>query len=72
MNHRERMPLVELLQKLRVNKKAKLEEVARAMNITREEYYQIEKGLLIPDLYHLDDVAKFYGIDASIFNRYFK
>ncbi|QUM78760.1 helix-turn-helix transcriptional regulator (plasmid) [Moritella sp. 24] len=66
------MPLTELLRKLRANQKSKLEEVAKAMNISREEYFQIEKGLLIPDLYHLDDVAKFYGIDASIFNRYFK
>ena len=66
------MPLVELLRKLRANKKAKLEDVATAMNITKEEYFKIEKGLLIPDLYHLDDIAKFYGISNTVFNRYFK
>lgn len=65
------MPLVELLRKLRSNKKAKLEDVATAMNITKEEYFKIEKGLLIPDLYHLDDIAKFYGISNTVFNRYF-
>jgi transcriptional regulator with XRE-family HTH domain len=62
------MPLVELLRKLRANKKAKIEDVAKAMNISREEYFAIEKGLLLPDPYHLDDVAKFYGISRSIFN----
>lgn len=66
------MSLVELLRNLRAKKKAKLEDVAKAMNITKEQYFAIEKGLLIPDLYHLDDVAKFYGISNTVFNQYFK
>jgi len=66
------MTLVVLLRNLRAKKRAKLEDVAKAMNITKEAYFAIEKGELLPDLYHLDDVAKFYGINSAVFNRYFK
>lgn len=63
--------LIELLKRLRKNKGAKPEDLAKAINITNAEYLKVEQGLLIPDPYHLDDVAKFYGINPSIFDRYF-
>lgn len=65
------MELVELLRKLRAERRVKLEDVARAMNISREDYFAIEKGRLFPDQYHLDELAKFYGISPRIFDKYF-
>ena len=66
------MTLVELLRTLRAKKKAKLEDVAKAMNITREAYFAIEKGQLMPDRWHLADLADFYGISDRVFDEYFK
>lgn len=66
------MELVELLRQLRAERRVKLEDAGRAMNICREAYFEVEKGRLLPDQYHLDDLAKFYGISPRIFDRYFK
>jgi transcriptional regulator with XRE-family HTH domain len=66
------MPLVELLRNLRAAKKAKLEDVANAINISREDYFKIEKGQLAPNSSDLEAIASFYDICPSVFNQYAK
>lgn len=66
------MELVELLRQLRAERRVKLEDAGRAMNISREAYFEIEKGRLMPEQYQLDELAKFYQISPTIFGQYFE
>ena len=51
------------------SKKVTLEQVGKSAGLSSEEYWFVEKGKLVPDRYHLDDIAKFYGVDGSIFDN---
>lgn len=66
------MELVELLRQLRAKRRVKLEDAGRAMSISRESYFEIEKGRLLPDQHQLNDLSKFYGISPRVFEQYFK
>jgi len=58
------MSLAERLRNLRATRKAKLEEVAKIINVSREDYYAIEKGLVTAGSDQLASLAKFYGVKS--------
>lgn len=66
------LALIELLRTTRAERRVKLEEAARVMNISREQYFLMEKGRLIPTRCQLDTLAKFYVLSPRIFDDCFR
>lgn len=65
------MALVELLRQLRAERRIKLEDAGRAMNVSREEYFDIEKGRLLPERHQLEQLAKYYSLCPGFFDSFF-
>ena len=54
------------LEDLRIDADKTQQEVADYLNCKREVYRRYEKGIYIPPLWFLQEVAAFYGINIDI------
>ena len=59
------MPLSDNLQRIRKLKRFSVPEIAAEIGISRQVYYQYEKGGSVPGKEKLEKIAKFFGVSVA-------
>jgi transcriptional regulator with XRE-family HTH domain len=61
----ERFPFPQKLKRLMDNRKISQETLAKALGVTRQAISLYTQGQSVPDLYKLQNIAKFFDVDIS-------
>ena len=67
MDRLDELSQPELLRNLRAKNKRKLEEVAKLIGVSKEAYFDIEKGKSQLSPNHYADLAEYYCVDEELF-----